>query len=95
MPFLIGDYNSPPMSDPDWDDNQLLRDAKAKAQKLLASLIAQHDDLDGSAGQIAADQLARGRSVFADAIGSTRKTLEQIEQALTAPDRTRSNFKGS
>jgi hypothetical protein len=82
------------MTDPGWDDNQLLRDAKAKAEKLLASLIAQRDDLDRSAGKIAADQLARGRSVFTDAIGSTRKTLEQIDHALIATDPSLSTSKG-
>lgn len=57
--------------------------AKAKAEKLIATLIAQSTDLDRFASQLAPEKLDTGRRAFADAIGSTQKTLAQIEQALS------------
>jgi hypothetical protein len=67
---------------PPFDEEALLRDAKAKAEKLMADLIAQRDNLDQFAPRIAPDKLVRGQAAFASAIESTRKTLEGIEQAL-------------
>jgi hypothetical protein len=72
------------MSEPDWDEENLLRQAKAKAEKLIASLIAQQQDLDRFATQIGQDKLAQGQKAFADAIGSAQKTLEGIDKALGA-----------
>ncbi|HEY7119834.1 MAG TPA: hypothetical protein VH475_24805 [Tepidisphaeraceae bacterium] len=66
------------------EDDQLLRDARAKAQKLLAGLIAQCHDLDRFAGQLAPDRLAQGQQAFANAIDSARRTLDGIDQALSA-----------
>jgi hypothetical protein len=63
-------------------DSQLLRDARAKAAKLMANLIAQRDDLARFEPQIAPDKRAAGQRAFANAIESTRKTLEGIDQAL-------------
>ncbi|MDB5320539.1 MAG: hypothetical protein JWN40_2170 [Phycisphaerales bacterium] len=71
------------MSDhPQTDESQLLRDARAKAARLMANLIAQRDDLARFAPQIAPDKRAQGQLAFANAIESTRKTLEGIDQAL-------------
>lgn len=70
------------MTDPIWDEAQLLRDAKAKAEKLMAGLIAQRQDLDRFADQIAPEKFAQGQKAFCDAIGSTRKAIEGIDQAL-------------
>jgi len=72
------------MSDADWDKEKLLREAKAKVEKLVASLIAQQQDLDRFATQIAPDKLAQGQKAFDDAIGSTLKTVHEIDQALRA-----------
>jgi hypothetical protein len=82
------------MSDPDCHEDQLLRDAKAKAEKLIASLIAQRDDLDRFTGHIAPEKIAQGRKAFADAIGSTRKTLDGIEKALRAASHSGPETKG-
>jgi ABC-type transporter Mla subunit MlaD len=65
-------------------DAQLLRDARAKAEKLLAGLVAQSSDLDRFARQVAPDKIARGHQAFADAIASARRTLDNIDQALAA-----------
>jgi hypothetical protein len=65
-------------------DAQLLRDARAKAEKLLAGLVAQAQDLDRFARQLAPDKLAQGREAFANAIASARRTLDGIDQALAA-----------
>ena len=64
------------------DESQLLRDARAKAAKLMANLIAQRDDLARFAAQIAPDKRDAGQRAFANAIESTRRTLEGIDQAL-------------
>ncbi len=64
------------------DEQQLLRDAQAKAQKLMDRLIAQRDDLGRSGLSLAPDRLARGKAAFAEAIQSTQKTLHGIEHAL-------------
>jgi hypothetical protein len=64
------------------DEQQLLRDAQAKAQKLVDRLIAQRDDLERSGVALAPDKLALGKAAFAEAIRSTQKTLEEIEPAL-------------
>jgi hypothetical protein len=64
------------------NEQQLLRDAQAKAQKLMDRLIAQRDDLERSGLALAPEKLARGKAVFAEAIQSTRKTLQEIEHAL-------------
>ena len=72
------------MSDPNpqTPESQLLRDARSKAAALMATLIAQRDDLARFAPQIAPDKQAAGQQAFANAIESTRRTLEQIDQAL-------------
>jgi ABC-type transporter Mla subunit MlaD len=67
-----------------WNEEQLLRDAKAKAERLIADLTAQLDDLERFPGQIslAPEKLAQGRQAFANAIRSARDTLENIDHAL-------------
>lgn len=82
------------MSDPDCDEDKLLRDAKAKAEKLIASLIAQRDDLNRFASHIDPDKFAQGQKAFAEAIGSTRKTLDGIEKALRAGRHSAPDTKG-
>jgi ABC-type transporter Mla subunit MlaD len=72
------------MRDDPSPDAQLLRDARAKAEKLLAGLVAQSHDLDRFARQLAPDKLARGHQAFAEAIDSARRTLDNIDQALAA-----------
>jgi hypothetical protein len=67
---------------PPADESQLLRDARAKAERLMANLIAQRDDLARFAAQIDPDKHVAGQRAFANAIESTRKTLEGIDQAL-------------
>ncbi len=69
-----------------FDDEALLRDAKAKAEKLMADLIAQRDNLDRFAPQLAPEKLVRGQAAFANAIESTRRTLAGIDQALRHAD---------
>jgi hypothetical protein len=68
------------------DQQQLLRDARAKAEKLVTDLVAQQQDLDrfatGRQIAIAPDRLAPGRQAIARAIDSTRRTIEGIDQAL-------------
>ena len=63
-------------------DAQLLRDARAKAEKLIAGLVAQAQDLDRFARQLDPDKLAQGQQAFACAIESARRTLDGIDQAL-------------
>jgi len=72
--------DSPPAPRP--DEEQLLRDARAKAEKLMANLIAQRDDLIKFAPQIAPDKLQQGQTAFANAIESTGKMLHNLDQAL-------------
>ena len=64
------------------DEHQFLRDAQAKAQRLMDRLIAQRDDLERSGLALAPDKLALGKTAFAEAIRSTQKTLQEIEHAL-------------
>ena len=68
------------------DHEQLLRDARAKAQKLVTDLVAQQQDLDRFASgrqiAIAPDKLAPGQQAMARAIDSARRTIEGIDQAL-------------
>jgi hypothetical protein len=66
------------------DEAQLLRDARAKANKLLEGMIAQSLDLERSTGaaQLASDRRAAGEAAFARAIEATRKTIEQLDRAL-------------
>lgn len=75
------------MSREQWNDQELLREAKAKAQKLMASLIEQSQDLDRFVGRMAPDKLAEGQQAFEVAINSARRALQQIDLALqgTAP----------
>jgi len=71
------------------DDIELLRQARAKASKLLDNLIAQRDDLERAALRLASDQQELGRQAFESAIASARRTLEGIDGALrcaTSPD---------
>ena len=63
-------------------ESQLLSEARSKAAALMANLIAQRDDLARFAPQIAPDKQAAGQLAFANAIESTQRTLEQIDQAL-------------
>jgi hypothetical protein len=72
------------MTDPSpTPESQLLRDARAKAVALMNNLIAQRDDLARFAPQIAPDKQAAGQQAFANAIESTRRALEGIDQALS------------
>jgi len=71
------------MSEPNQTpESQLLRDARSKAAALMANLITQRDDLARFAPQLAPDKQAAGQQAFADAIESTRRTLERVDQAL-------------
>lgn len=70
------------MSQDRWNDQELLREAKAKAQKLMASLIEQSQDLDRFVGQMAPEKLAEGQQAFEHAIRSARRALQQIDLAL-------------
>jgi hypothetical protein len=67
-------------------EQELLRDAKLKAENLLAQLLARQQDLEQhvSRPQVAVgpENFAAGRRAFDRAIESTRQTLEQIDQAL-------------
>jgi uncharacterized protein YukE len=69
-----------------FDEDALLREAKAKAEKLIADLISQRDNLDRFAPRLAPEKFVRGQAAFASAIESTRRTLEGIEQALRHAD---------
>ena len=66
-------------------NQELLQDARGKAQQLLDNLVAQQKDLDAFASRqqalVPTDKLATGRQALARAIESTRRTLEQIDQA--------------
>src|SRR5687767_12445060 len=73
---------TPPMTEHPAPHARLLRDARAKAEKLIAGLVAQAQDLDRFARQIAPDKLAQGQQAFASAIESARRTLDGIDQAL-------------
>jgi hypothetical protein len=66
----------------DEDDADLLRDARAKAERLVAGLLAQSRDMDRFADRLAPEKLAEGRAAFARAIESARRTVEQIDLAL-------------
>jgi hypothetical protein len=68
-----------------------LRDARAKAEKVIAGLVAQAQDLDRFARQLAPDKLARGHQAFADAIASARRTLDRLDHALAATTGTTHN----
>ena len=72
------------MSDPRQDNVDLLHEAKAKAERLLASLLAQRQDLDRQAVHVQLDpaKLALGREAFANAIDAARRTVHSIEAAL-------------
>jgi hypothetical protein len=67
-------------------NDDLLRRAKDSAERLLAQLLAQQDDLDAFAARqqlvLAPDQVAAGRRAFERAVESTRQTLARIDQAL-------------
>ena len=67
-------------------EHDLLRDARAKAQKLLAQLLAQQEDLarhaSGPRVALAPEKLASGQQAFDRAIESTRRTLRHIDEAL-------------
>ena len=67
-------------------DEQLLRDARAKAERLVADLVAQQRDLDRFASRpqvvLAPEKVAQGRAAFEDAIESARRTVAGIDRAL-------------
>jgi hypothetical protein len=69
---------------PQQNDAALLRDARTRAEKLLADLIARRDELDRHPldRNIDHQTFTRGRAAFADAIASARRTLDAIDQAL-------------
>lgn len=72
------------MTDRQPNDADLLRDAKAKAQRLLEGLLAQRQDLDRQPVHVQLDpaKLALGRDAFARAIDAARHTLHSIDAAL-------------
>ena len=72
----------PPAMNDDWNQAQLLKDAKANAERLIRDLVAQQQDLDRFAGQIAPDKLEPGQRPFADAIRSARATLHGLDDAI-------------
>ena len=72
----------PPAMTQDWNQSQLLTDAKRQAERLIRDLVAQQQDLDRFAGQMAPDKLEPGQQAFADAIRSARQTLAEIDQAI-------------
>jgi hypothetical protein len=75
------------------DQQQLLRDARAKTQKLVTDLVAQQQDLDRFASgrqiAIAPEKLAPGQQAIARAIDSARRTIEGIDQALASTASTK------
>ena len=81
VPRVAFPLQSRPVSE---DAVQLLRDARDKAQRLLAGLVAQSEDLSRQPRDVQVDpeKLARGRQAFADAIASTQRTLDAFNEAL-------------
>ena len=65
--------------------NHELLTARPKARQLLDDLVAQQQDLDSFASPkqvvLAPEKLAAGRQALARAIESTRRTVQQIDQA--------------
>jgi hypothetical protein len=72
------------VTDPEPNPADLLHEAKAKAERLLASLLAQRQDLDRQAVHVQLDptKLALGREAFANAIDAARRTVHSIDAAL-------------
>lgn len=73
------------MTDPvSQQEAELLRDAKAKAERLLAELILRRDEIERQPPnpKVDPEQYARGREAFANAIASAQRTLDAIDQAL-------------
>lgn len=65
-----------------WDESQLLRDARSKAESLIADLVEQRRDFDRSASQIDPAKLASGQEAFTNAIDAARQTVAEIDRAL-------------
>ncbi len=82
MPDLPANSSSAPAAADPWESDTLLREARAKAQRLIDSLMAQSRDMDRFAATLAPDRVEAGRRAFADAIESTRLTLAGIDRAL-------------
>jgi hypothetical protein len=64
------------------DEEQVLRDARAKAARLFDDLTARARDLEHFAGRRAPEAFEPGRRAFADAIGSTRAVIDRLDAAL-------------
>ena len=74
------------MSGPTDDERALLKQAIAKAEKLLADMTADQEDLDRNPPKIAASDLAAGRLAMQNAIASARRTVIALREAARVAD---------
>jgi hypothetical protein len=63
---------------------ELLNDARAKTEKLIAGLLAQRRDLERFVDRVAPDRFAPGQAALDRAIDASQRVLEGIERALCA-----------
>ena len=63
------------------EEVEMLRLAKAKAQKLLDDLVAQQADLDTNRAKISAENLALGLAAMQNAIASARRAVQALNDA--------------
>lgn len=64
------------------DEEQVLRDARAKAARLFDDLTARGRDLERFAGRPAPGAFEPGRRACADAVASARAVVERLDAAL-------------
>jgi hypothetical protein len=78
--FIISLYN-PPMDPSDPEIVQMLKDARAKAERLLAELIKQSAEVEANPPDLPPDRLQQGRHAMQKAIESATRMLKGIDDA--------------
>lgn len=66
----------------DGDSLKTLTDAYHRGKKLLDKLVEQQAELAAQPASLSAGQLAEGKMALANAIASTHRMLESLEEAM-------------
>ncbi|MGH7214110.1 MAG: hypothetical protein ACREIT_05045 [Tepidisphaeraceae bacterium] len=71
-----------PLHGPDADSIEMLKLARAKAQKIIDELVKQQAEVEANPPKIAPEKLAQGRQAMTNALAAARRALAAIDDAM-------------
>jgi len=70
------------MGDDEVNSVDMLAAARMKAQKLLDDMLRHQSEIRAEPGSLSTDQVATGQTAFDNAIASTRRMIDALDNAM-------------